>query len=244
MQFTYDAYISLIVKLRCFGYHFVGYDTCDNYERCVILRHDIDYSIDKALILAELEAKQGVKSTYFTLLSSQFYNLISRENKEKLQYINSLGHDIGLHFDELNYEGRQVKEQCKSLIINEVELMENILQLNIKCVSMHRPSRETLEANYNLDPIINSYGQKFFNDFKYISDSRHKWRENVDKIIEDGNFNKLHILTHAFWYNNENEELEESIKKFVNSANIERYYTLSKNISDLCSIMEEGEVIR
>ena len=48
--------------------------------------------------------------------------------------------------------------------------------------------------------MINSYGQTFFHDFKYLSDSRRRWREPVEEIIRSGTYDRLHILTHAFWY--------------------------------------------
>ena len=44
----------------------------------MISRHDIDYSIEKAVELAALEAEENVKSTYFVLLSSEFYNLAAK----------------------------------------------------------------------------------------------------------------------------------------------------------------------
>ena len=104
MNFTYNSYVTMLSALGKNGYVFTNYHTCDIYKRCVILRHDIDTSLEKAVELAKLEAQQGVRSTYFVLLSSGFYNVMSKGTREKIKEIQNMGHDIGLHFDELNYD--------------------------------------------------------------------------------------------------------------------------------------------
>ena len=200
--------------------------------------HDIDYSIEKAVELAALEAEENVKSTYFVLLSSEFYNLAAKENKDKILQINRLGHDVGLHFDELNYDD-DCKKNVPKLILKEVQMLEDLLQIEVKSVSMHRPSKETLEADYDLYPYITSYGKKFFKQFKYVSDSRRRWREDVVNVIESGNYEKLHILTHAFWYHKEEKDLYTTIKNFIEQGKTDRYYILDKNITDLKNILGE-----
>ena len=243
MNFTYDAYRKMLNGLRSHGYEFADYVTCDDYERCVILRHDIDISIDSALEMAILEAGQNVRSTYFVLLTSEFYNVAARGNKEKLLKIKELGHDVGLHFDELNYEQNLSAGGVIRNIKKEADLLENILGVEIKSVSMHRPSKMTLEADYDLSPLINSYGRKFFKNYKYLSDSRMRWRENVNEIIEYERYAKLHILTHAFSYNSTEKSLQKNISDFVNSGNKDRYRIMARNITDMDSIMKQEEII-
>ena len=63
MEFTYRGYGQLIYSLQESEYKFADYHDYENYPRCVILRHDIDNSIEKSILLAELEAQLGVKST-------------------------------------------------------------------------------------------------------------------------------------------------------------------------------------
>ena len=240
MYFTYGSYMEMISNLKKRGYTFTDYSTCDNHKKSVILRHDIDTSLDKAVQLAKLEAELGVKSTYFVLLSSEFYNVMAKESREKIKEIQTAGHEIGLHFDELNYKKNIVG--VKPLIFQEIGILEEILQTDIKSVSMHRPSKETLEADYDLSPVINSYGKKFFKEFKYVSDSRRRWREDVIEIIQSGKYDKMHILTHAFWYHDNEKDLITTIKEFVNQGNIDRYHILDKNITDLKSILGEEEI--
>lgn len=245
MQFTYKSYEKLISLLRDKGYEFSNYRNWKTKDKVVILRHDIDYSLAKAVALARLEYELGVSSTYFVLLTSEFYNLFAKENLSKISKIYKLGHDIGLHFDEVNYSEEYYRDHggIGNVILEEVNLLKKIIGIEVDSVSMHRPSKKTLESNIDLSPIINSYGQQFFQDFKYVSDSRRRWREDIEAVINCGKYTKLHILTHAFWYNDENKDLSVVIKEFVKSGSLDRYRILDKNITDLSSILVEDEVI-
>ena len=239
ISFTYSSYRALINCLHERLYAFVDYHNYEKNTRCVILRHDIDNSIDKSVKLAELEAELGVKSTFFVLLTSDFYNPSSKKNIKGLHRIQELGHEIGLHFDEMAYD--EFKSVPKA-IIREAGILSDILGAPVTTVSMHRPSQQTLNADYQIPGLINSYGKTFFNDFKYLSDSRRRWREPVLDIIKSGQYDKLHILTHAIWYNEDEEDIHETIKKFVTSANRERYFQEKENIKDIESILEISEI--
>ena len=244
MQFTYDAYRDMIYSLKKKDYFFSTYTNCFDKNKTVILRHEIDYSIEKAIMLAKVEYDLDVKSTYFVLLTSPFYNLIARDNLSALNKIQEYGHCIGLHFDELNYSKEYYDKHggIRNVILEEVDLLETITGIDIKAVSMHRPSQDTLNANFDLSPLINSYSSYFFKEFKYISDSRRRWREDIDEIIDSEIYEKLHILTHAFWYNEKEETLKTSISKFVRNATFDRYDILKENISNLEEIVERKEL--
>ena len=116
MYFTYDSYVSLIDLLKEHNYKFADYHNWQNYDRCVIMRHDIDSCIEKACKLAEIEQTVGVSSTWFVLLTSDFYNIFSKKSTDGLKYILSLGHTIGLHYDEKRYPetfGAVEQNMCK-----------------------------------------------------------------------------------------------------------------------------------
>ena len=246
MQFTYAAYYSLISLLRHSGYAFTDYHNYQSHPRCVILRHDIDNSLPQALRLAEIEAEEGVKSTWFVLLRTDFYNPASAASQKALRRIRELGHEIGLHFDEMAYTGESgigtyASSSVEELITHEAGILADICSCPITTVSMHRPAKATLEADLKIPGMVNSYGQTFFHDFKYLSDSRRRWREPVEEIIRGGEYDRLHILTHAFWYHEQERDITESIGAFVRSANAERYGQMMENITDLPSILQKEE---
>lgn len=199
MEFTYKAYSIMIKKLYCSNYNICLYNDYNNYERIAILRHDVDNSLIKALELAKFENSLKIKSTYFVLLSTDFYNIASIKSLKIIKNIISLGHEIGLHFDEKKYnvfKDEEWEDSISYAIQNELEIMENLIQTPIKVVSMHRPSKKLLGYDLKIGDIINTYSSEFFNGFKYISDSRREWKENVMNIIDEGkekNYTFLHI---------------------------------------------------
>ena len=61
-------------------------------EKFCVIRHDIEFSIDRAVKLAELEKDLGVKTTYTVQLRNNTYNALSEKNIEAIHYIKGLGH--------------------------------------------------------------------------------------------------------------------------------------------------------
>lgn len=242
MEFTYNSYGELLKLLYEQDYYVTNYHDWKTKEQCVILRHDIDYDINKALEMACFEQSVGCRSTFFVLITSDFYNVFSSHSRKLLHGLQECGHDIGLHFDEASYPGATVEEICDK-IVWEKTVLEQILGEPVTTFSMHRPSRMILRANLMIPGMINSYGNEFFKGFKFVSDSRHRWREPVIDIIKSKQYARLHILTHAFWYENIKLSIHDSLKRFVNRANYDRYSFIEENITDLNSIMHENEVL-
>lgn len=242
MKFMYSSYLEMIKLIKEKKYYITNYLDYKEFDRTVILRHDIDMDLEKAIKIAKLENNLGVKSTFFILLSSNFYNIYSKKSIRAIEQILILGHDIGLHFDEERY----VKKQCLvEYMEKEIRILENCLGIQIKCISMHRPSKETLMANYEIceGSVINSYSKVFFEDFKYISDSRMYWREDVMGILEKAQYDRIHILTHPFWYGEEEKSMKECLKEFVKSGIEERYNNLNENFRAFEDVLGKDEII-
>lgn len=245
MEFTYASYKNMLHLLREEGYVITDYHECNSYheEDIVILRHDIDCSIEKAVKMAELENGMGVCSTYFVLVSSEFYNVATKKNAGLLKKIHAMGHQIGLHFDEMCYEGKGSGEMV-IMAEKEKEILQNVIEMPVTTVSMHRPSKMMLENEVSFPSMINSYSSKFFKEFKYLSDSRMHWRENVEAVIKSHDYHRLHILTHAFWYaKSEWGGVRERLLEFILQANLERYSWQKENFRDLDEFITEEDVI-
>lgn len=231
MEFTYNAYKEMLVLLKENNYEDINYGEKGN-GKTVILRHDVDNSLEKARDIAIIENEMEMKSTYFILISSDFYNIFSKKSLDFIQEIKALGHEVGLHFDEKKYKVSNI-DDVKKEIHREIKIISQLVNFNINTVSMHRPSQFLLNENMDLGDVINSYSQTYFKEMKYISDSRMHWRENPIENILSNNHKNLHILTHPFWYAAEPETMEQKLKKFINEAKNERYETLKNNIRDL-----------
>ncbi|MBR1629789.1 MAG: hypothetical protein IJ679_11085 [Lachnospiraceae bacterium] len=243
MKFTYDAYRNLLSLLDFNGYKFADYHDWKEVSRCVILRHDIDNDISQALEFARLEADFGVNSTYFVLIRTDMYNAFSKSNMDMLKEMIRCGHSVGLHFDEMNYpDAIGNPEKVQNHILEEAGLLEKAIGHTVTCVSMHRPSQSVLNADLAVPGMVNSYGKTFFRAFKYLSDSRRHWREPVEEIVESGKYDRLHILTHAFWYREKEQDMHSVLEKFMNRANDERYQILRDNITNLDEVISEEDV--
>lgn len=240
MEFTYLAYEKLIKQLKDKGYKFCDYTNYIDENKVVILRHDIDTSLNKALEIARLENSLGVSAYYFVLLSTDFYNINSEKSLKILKEIRQLGGKIELHFDEKKYNLKS-KEDYIKYVNYELDILSKILEEKIDVVSMHRPSKDFLEMDLKIPNVINSYQKKFFNDFKYVSDSRMNWRENIEEIIDSEKYSQLHILTHPFWYSEKMESMEEKLEQFLKLATKERYESLEENIRDFEKIIKKEE---
>ena len=244
MEFTYAAYGKLIALLREKGYSFSNYENYKQHDKVVILRHDVDMDLQKALELARYESSLGVHSTYYILISSDFYNAFSKKNVDLINEISNLGHDIGLHFDEEKY-----KDSADMILEleREVDLLESFINQKINSVSMHRPSQKTLDDDWIIrgGNVINSYSKVFFHDFKYVSDSRCNWREDIYEIVNSGKYERLHILTHPIWYNQKERSTKQILSDFIKRAQTMRYITLDQNFRDLQSVLtvREAEVL-
>ena len=242
MHFTYKGYRNLIKCLQKNDYQIVTYLDQKTEEKQVILRHDVDNSLKKAAVFAEHEQQflEGKHSTYYILMDSDFYNIASKESRNQIDRIIQSGHDIGLHFDEMAYEGINATNII-DIVETEAKVMREILGIDIKSVSMHRPSKTTLDADYHFETLINSYSKEYFNNYKYLSDSRMYWREDAIGIIKSQKFSKLHILTHPFWYADKEYSMKQHVGAFISSANGERYESMKENIRDIDQIISKEE---
>ena len=241
MKFTYEAYKNMILNLKENNYEIVDYKNYEKKDKVVILRHDIDTSLEKALEMAELENKLNVSAIYFILLSTDFYNVASKKSLEIIKEIIKLGGTIGLHFDEQKYQV-ETKEDLIKYVKYEADILSKIIGKKIEIVSMHRPSKKFLEMNLEIPEIINSYQKEFFEDFKYVSDSRMNWREDVEEIINSNKYEKLHILTHPFWYEKKEDTMKNKLEIFLENSVINRYNALNANFRDLESIISKEEI--
>ena len=76
--FDLAHYAELLAAAKAGGYRFAAFGEGPR-PGDLLLRHDVDLSLDAALRLAELEEEAGATATYFLMTESVFYNLASNE---------------------------------------------------------------------------------------------------------------------------------------------------------------------
>ena len=94
--FDLDHYGALLDSVAAGGYRFASFDA-EPEVGTVLLRHDVDLSLDAALQMARLEQRLGAVATYFLMTESVFYNLDSPVGERALKELRALGHRVGLH---------------------------------------------------------------------------------------------------------------------------------------------------
>jgi hypothetical protein len=94
--FDLAHYRELLESAQAGGYRFALFDRPPE-PGTVIVRHDVDLSLDAAVRMAELEADVGAATTYLLMTRSEFYNLASASGEDAIDRLHRLGHRVGLH---------------------------------------------------------------------------------------------------------------------------------------------------
>ena len=171
--FDLAHYRELLDAARAGGYRWGGFDVPPE-GGVVILRHDVDLSLDAALDLAELEADAGAWSTWFLMTRSVFYNLASKEGDEAIARLRALGHRVAHHavWPDVDLDGR----------------FDHV-------VAWHNPDPEYMTAP--IDGATNVMTAPWFDPDRYRSDSNQRWRHGCPhEELARGEFEWLQLLTH------------------------------------------------
>jgi len=199
IEFSIDGYSSLILKILDAGYTVVDFDSKIDKESRILLRHDIDFSLETALDVARVENNIGVSSSFYILVSSEFYNIFTSRSKKILLEIMDLGHKIGLHFDSSRYDNSF--EQIDDLVDYECSIVENVISKPITSISFHRPDICYHGLDRKIAGRTHTYHPSFFKDITYISDSggTFKYGSPLDHhAFHDRK--SIQLLTHPIWW--------------------------------------------
>ncbi len=197
--FSLDGYAALIDQFLARGYQVRSYTEALADQPHLILRHDLDMSLQAARHIAAIESERELRAHYFVLLRTEMYNPWSARGRADLMAIADAGHEIGLHLDASLYPDRldALNEACAV----ECDALEQIIGRAVSMVSLHRPHKSLLGLKDSLGGRPHSYQPRFFSDIGYCSDSRGAWYHGhpsdhpavLDKRA-------LQLLTHPIWW--------------------------------------------
>jgi hypothetical protein len=171
--FDLGHYRELLDAAQAGGYRFAFFDH-EPEDGDLFLRHDVDMSLEAALVFAELEAARSARATYFLMTRSQFYNLDSRDGERTLARLRALGHRVGLHgvHPDATFDER----------------FDPVL-------AWHTP-----EPAYMSAPVpgaVNVMQAPWFDPARYRSDSNRHWRSGCPHgELAAGAFPWLQLLVH------------------------------------------------
>ena len=225
----YEEICNLIAKSQ---YKLCFFNNCSSdFRNVLILRHDVDLSLEQSVKLAKIENKYNINSTFFIWLRSPFYNIFEKKYSDIIYEVINLGHQIGLHFDESVYKIEN-EIDLNNYINKEANIIKGFFNIDIFAVSMHRPSKWILDNDIRFKKYINTYSKKYFEEFKYFSDSRRQWREGcICNKIDINRYDKLHILIHPFWWTESDISFSKRMVDFINDKINKLETDLENNIS-------------
>jgi hypothetical protein len=169
--FDLGHYRELLEAARAGGYRFAFFDRPPEPET-VILRHDVDLSLDAAVAMAELEAEAGAAATYFLMTRSEFYNLDAASGEAAVTRLRELGHRVGLH--------------AVWPRVDRDERFDPVL-------AWHNPDPEYMRQP--VDGFVNVMEAPWAD--VYRSDSNQHWRQGCPhEELAAGSFERLQLLTH------------------------------------------------
>ncbi len=172
-DFSLEHYGELLRAARSGGYELTGFDRAPEPGE-LILRHDVDLSLDAALAVAELEAREDAWSTWFLMTRSVFYNLASKEGAAAIERLRALGHRVAHH-----------------AVWPDIDLDERFDPV----VAWHNPDPGYMQAE--IPGAVNVMEPRFFDPEHYRSDSNQQWRHGCPHgDLAAGRFEWLQLLTH------------------------------------------------
>jgi hypothetical protein len=234
-MFSYNEYKNIIslVKFHLPIIDFAGV-TKETKNYCVI-RHDIEFSLDRAYKLALLESKLGVSSTYTVQLRNNTYNALSDKNLILIHKIEQLGHRIGLHICPDMFSN---KNKITEEILQEINILQNYCGFEIDRFAFHRPNLrpELLSWYLEIPGLINCNGRNYFHYFTtipdklnvtYLSDSNHQWKSGHPIDLDFSKIKKLQINTHPFSWTEKGFESYGNFLSLIKERNNEMLYDMS-----------------
>ena len=201
LRYGLDNYESLLRSFRRAGYTFSMFDRTDPpAEGEILLRHDVDLSIRRALAMAERERELGVRSTYCFLLSAPVYDLTRPQNTRMIRRIAELGHEIALHFDSHTYWTTDADPAAASVaakVMDELDVLGRLVGEEPSTASFHIPPSWVLDREF--ESFTSTYAPRFFSAIDYRSDSSQKWA--TAEPFSDGLPETFQLLVHpGLWH--------------------------------------------
>jgi len=195
---NYDRLLDIALKN---GYMFSDYDlrapSNDSQKREIVWRHDVEFSVHRALKMARIEHEKGIKAHYFFQIHCEFYNIFEKEIYGLAKQIQALGHYVGLHFDAHFWEISS-KEHLEECLSKDRTILEDLLSAEMKSFSFHNTTPALLSMDDTLYAgLLNVYSKVIRAKYRYCTDSTGIWRyERLEDVLNDSSIQYLQVLTH------------------------------------------------
>ena len=207
----------------------------ESISRYCVIRHDVEFSVDRALNLAKFEYESlDLNTSYLFQIRNNCYNLASDINLDKIHLIKEMGHSVGLH---VHLGLMEKSDNPIHFILEEAKLFKLITGIEVDRFSFHRPNNSILKDYLEVPGLINCYENRFFHhyetphndlDVKYFTDSRHRWQHDHPL---DGDHDKVQILTHPYSWTTTGHDNFENYKTLLKEKDCETRHSIKRETS-------------
>lgn len=128
MDFTISTYCKLLDALQKQGFAFRPFDGFNEKpdEKVLILRQDVDRLPENSLRFAGIQAKRGIRGTYYFRIAPESWNV------EIIREIFELGHEIGYHYEDLSFAWAKLRAQGSGLRAQGEELEKKVVDIGFE----------------------------------------------------------------------------------------------------------------
>jgi hypothetical protein len=207
-EFDLAHYRELLCAAKAGGYRFAFFERGPE-PGTLLLRHDVDLSLDAALAVAELEAEAGATATYFLMTRSEFYNLNAPSGEDAIERLRGLGHRVGLHAVWPD--------------VDRDERFDSVL-------AWHNPDPEYMREP--VEGFVNVMEAPWAD--VYRSDSNQHWRQGCPhEELAAGTFERLQLLTHPEIWAYPGSSMRETMLSMLDTERERRLTQLAADRIDL-----------
>lgn len=198
-KFTFNNLANDLLKVKDIGYVF---KPLSDYwleggvvdPKVCFIRVDVDFSIQKAALLADLLSDLGIKGSFFIRLHAPEYNPFDFANIDRIKRIVSQGHEIGLHSEIVD-----LQEICggsaESWLRSDLKLMELLTGCSCTSAASHGgltgynnldfwEKNDPKSFGLNYEAYEETENFSLFANCRYVSDSEiAQWKAYHDGIL-------------------------------------------------------------
>ena len=217
-DFTVKKYRELCETIISSGYKPVTlkeYFSNELPERFIIMRHDVDTSPLNAVKIAGIEGEMGIKASYYFRPNRATFR------SGAIQKVNSLGHEVGYHYEVLSKSHGDHKRAIERFK-HELDSLRELADVRTICmhgVPLSKFVNSDIWKIYDFIDygIIGDAYLSMGHDFYYFSDSGRSWSSGIKvkdiipslsgtisiqrtddliRLIKEGALKRLYILSH------------------------------------------------
>ena len=195
MDFTIKTYCKLLDALQKqeFAFQtFAGFNEKPD-EKVLILRQDVDRLPENSLKFARIQAKRGIKGTYYFRIVAESWKA------EIIREIYELVHEIGYHYEDLSFAWAKLKAQGSGLRAQGEELEKKVVDIGfelfkknlenlrkiapVKTICMHGSPLSKWDSRllwkyydyHDFEIIGEPYFDLDFDEVLYLTDTGRRW---------------------------------------------------------------------